>query len=242
MGNNVCGVSFYNGCRRIIQNYKIEVWSMSKRLKEKIEQLEEKHRLLADNLIDAIWLLDVETQKFDYITPAIERISGYTADEYMNSTMQEMLTPESFQNATAVLADEIPRFEQGVIVNRTLEVESIHKTGNIYWAEIRARFLKEAGKPLKIIGTTREITEQKKAAQQQSELIQKLGEALAEKEKLLQEVKMLEGLLPICSGCKRIRDENDKWWPLDAYVKAHTEAELTHTICADCREVFYGDL
>jgi PAS domain-containing protein len=50
---------------------------MSKRLKDKIEQLEEKHRVIADNLIDAIWTLDVETQKFDYITPSIERISGY---------------------------------------------------------------------------------------------------------------------------------------------------------------------
>ena len=66
--------------------------------------------------------------------------------------------------------------------------------------------------------------------------------ALAEKESLLKEVKLLKGLLPICSGCKRIRDENGRWWPLDAYVKARTEAELTHTICADCQDVFYSDL
>jgi hypothetical protein len=50
------------------------------------------------------------------------------------------------------------------------------------------------------------------------------------------------GLLPICSGCKRIRDESGKWWPLDAYVKARTEAEFTHTICSDCKDVFYPDL
>ena len=220
----------------------IEVYSMSKRLKEKIERLEEKHRVIADNLIDAIWTLDVETLKFDYITPSIERISGYTADEYMNFTIQERLTPESFQKVATILAEEIPRFEQGVKAIKTLEVELIHKTGDIYWAEIRARFIKEAGKPLKIIGATREITEQKKAEQQQNELIQKLGKALAEKERLLKEVKVLKGLLPICSGCKRIRDENGKWWPLDAYVKARTEAELTHTICADCQDVFYGDI
>ena len=215
---------------------------MSKKLKNKIEELEEKHRVIADNLIDAIWTLDVETLKFEYITPSIERISGYTADEYMNFTIQERLTPESFQKVATILAEEIPRFEQGVKAIKTLEVELIHKTGDIYWAEIRARFIKEAGKPLKIIGATREITEQKKAEQQQNELIQNLGEALAEKERLLKEVKTLRGLLPICSGCKRIRDERGKWWPLDAYVKARTEAELTHTICSDCKDVFYSDL
>ncbi len=215
---------------------------MSKRLIKKIEHLEEKHRVIADNLIDAIWLLDVETLKCDFVTPTIESISGYTADEYMNFTIQEILTPESFQKVAAIIAEEIPRFKQGMSVNRTADVELIHKTGNIYWAEMRARFVQEAGKPLKIIGVTRDITEQKKAEQQQNELIRKLGEALAEKKRLLKEVKVLEGLLPICSGCKRIRDENGKWWPLDAYIKARTEAELTHTICADCKDVFYSDL
>ena len=215
---------------------------MSKSLKGKIKQLEKKHRIIADNLIDAIWSLDVETLKFDYITPSIERISGYTADEYMNFTLQERLTPESFQKVTAILTEEIPRFEQGVKTIRTLELEFLHKSGSTYWAEIRAKFIKEAGKSLKIIGVTREISDWKKAEQQQNKLIKRLGEALAEKKRLLKEVKTLRGLLPICSGCKRIRDERDKWWPLDAYVKAHTETDFTHTICPDCKDVFYSDL
>jgi PAS domain S-box-containing protein len=215
---------------------------MSKKLKEKIEELEKKHRIVAENLIDAIWVLDVETLKFDYITRSIEKTSGYTADEYMNFTIQERLTPGSLQKVETILAQEIPKFEQGVKTIRTLEVELIHKNGNIYWAEIRVKFIKESGKPLKIIGVTREITERKKVEQQQNELIKKLGEALAEKERLLKEVKTLRGLLPICSGCKRIRDEHDRWWPLDAYVRARTEAELTHTICPDCTDVFYSDL
>ncbi len=215
---------------------------MSKKLKEKIEELEKKHRIVAENLIDAIWVLDVETLKFYYITRSIEKTSGYTADEYMNFTIVDRLTPESFQKVETILAQEIPKFEQGVKTIRTLEVELIHKNGNIYWAEIRVKFIKESGKPLKIIGVTREITERKKVEQQQNELIKKLGEALAEKERLLKEVKTLRGLLPICSGCKRIRDEHDRWWPLDAYVRARTEAELTHTICPDCTDVFYSDL
>lgn len=215
---------------------------MTKSLKNKIDKLEEKHRLIADNLLDAIWVLDVATLRFEYITPSIEKISGYTADEFMNFTIADRLTPESFQKVKAILTEEIPRVEQGIKGIRTLEVELIHKNGNIYWSEIKAKFIKESGKPLKIIGVTQEITERKRIEKQQNELIQKLGEALSEKERLLQEVKVLRGLLPICSGCKRIRDEHNRWWPLDAYVRARTEAEITHTICPDCEEVFYGDL
>jgi PAS domain S-box-containing protein len=215
---------------------------VSKKLKEKIEELEVKHRVVADNLLDAIWVIDVATLKFEYITPSIKKISGYAADEFKNFTIMDRLTPESYRKVEATLTEEIPRFEQGVKAIRKMEVELIHKDGSIYWAEIRTKFVKEFDKPLKIIGVTREITERKKTEQHQNELIQKLGEALAEKERLLKENKVLHGLLPICSGCKRIRDEHDRWWPLDAYVKSRTDTEITHTICPDCTKVFYDDL
>lgn len=215
---------------------------MSKKLKEKIEKLEKKHRVVADNLLDAIWVINVETLTYDFITPSIEKISGYTPDEFKKFSLIDRLAPESFQKVEAILAKEIPKFEQGVKAIRTLEVELFHKNGHTFWAEIRAKFIKESGQPLKIIGVTREITQRKKVEQQQNELIRKLGEALAEKERLLKEVKVLRGLLPICSGCKRIRDEYDRWWPLDAYVRRHTDADITHTICPDCTHVLYDDL
>lgn len=165
-----------------------------------------------------------------------------TVEEYLNYPVEDRLTPESFKKVTAMIREEIPKFEKGIKRVPTVEVELIHKTGTLYWAEIRARLIKEAGKYLKIIGVTRKITDKKKSEQQQDALIEKLEEALAEKESLLREVKTLRKLLPICSGCKRIRDENGKWWPLDAYVSKATEAELTHTICSDYKDVFYPEL
>jgi PAS domain S-box-containing protein len=222
---------------------------MSKKLKEQIEDLEKQNRVIADNLIDAIWTLDVKTLTFDYITPSIEKISGYTADEYIECPIQDRLTPDSFQKVAAIIAEEIPKFEKGIKTVRTTEVELIHKTGNIYWVEIRARLINETGKLLKIIGVTRDITDRKKVEQKQNELIEKLGKTLREKEKLLKEKekllrenKILKELLPICSGCKRIRDENGKWWPFDAYVAKMAGTEITHTICSDCKAVFYPEL
>jgi hypothetical protein len=49
-------------------------------------------------------------------------------------------------------------------------------------------------------------------------------------------VKVLSGLLPICSYCKRIRDDNDYWQQLESYVSVHTDAQFSHGICPTCYE------
>ena len=54
------------------------------------------------------------------------------------------------------------------------------------------------------------------------------------------EVKVLEGILPICSSCKRIRDDGGKWEPVESYVRDHTDAEFTHGICPDCAARDWG--
>ncbi len=208
---------------------------------EKVKRLEKNHRLLSENSIDAIWTADVETLKFEYMTASIKKISGYGSNEYINLPLKERMAPESFKKITSLLAEEIPNFKKGIKAIRALEVEIIHKTGVLYWAEIKAKLFKEPGDPLKIIGVTRDITKRKKAEQEKNSLIEKLGKALAEKEILLEENKKLQGLLPICSGCKRIRDADGKWWPLDVYIEKKTDVELTHTICLDCKDAFYGD-
>ena len=174
--------------------------------------------------------------------PVSERISGYTAEEVMGLTIKDRLTPESFQIVRAVLEEEKRKFDQGIRSSRVLEVESINKNGERCWLEIKARFVKEAGSPLKIVGVTRLINERKIAEQKREDLIRKLADALAEKETLLKELKILRSLLPICSGCRRIRDENGKWWPLEFYIERQTRSRITHTICPDCQGVLYPDL
>ena len=118
----------------------------------------------------------------------------------------------------------------------------IHKMGHTYWIEITAKLFKDEKGRLKLAGVSKDIKNRKQAENEREALIQKLGKALAEKEALLKENKILRDLLPICAGCKRIRDEQGNWWPLDAYVTAHTNAEFTHTVCDDCRKVYYADL
>jgi hypothetical protein len=64
---------------------------------------------------------------------------------------------------------------------------------------------------------------------------------LLEREKALQEVRILRGLLPICASCKKIRDDNGYWTQIEGYIKDHSEAEFTHGICPDCAKKLYPD-
>ncbi len=214
---------------------------MTDKLIGQFRELEQRHRLVEDNLVDAIWVVDLQTLKYEYITPSIEKISGYTPGELINSSARENLTPASLGKVEEMIAKEVEAFKRGEKSVRTTELEMIHKGGYRYWIEIRAKIIRDKDNPLKVIGISREITERKLAEQKQEKLIRKLNRVIEEKEKLLREVNTLRGLLPICSGCKRIRDEEGKWWPLDMYVTKKTDSKITHTICTDCVDVFYGD-
>ena len=63
-----------------------------------------------------------------------------------------------------------------------------------------------------------------------------------ELELALSNVKTLRGLIPICAGCKKIRDDKGYWEQLDAYVKSGCGADFTHSICPDCRAKLYPGL
>ena len=56
----------------------------------------------------------------------------------------------------------------------------------------------------------------------------------------LERVKTLNGLLPICASCKKIRDDKGYWNQIESYLKKHSEAEFSHSMCPECSDKFYG--
>jgi len=60
--------------------------------------------------------------------------------------------------------------------------------------------------------------------------------------KALAEVKILSGLLPICSACKKIRDDKGYWNQIEVYIQAHSDADFSHSICPGCAKELYPDL
>jgi PAS domain S-box-containing protein len=92
----------------------------------------------------------------------------------------------------------------------------------------------EKGIPTKITGIIQDITERKQAEAKREALIEKL-------QKALEEVKTLRGILPICSYCKKIRNDQGYWKQIETYIHEHSEAQFSHGICKDCAKEHYPD-
>ncbi len=84
------------------------------------------------------------------------------------------------------------------------------------------------------LALTNEIAERKKVEEEKSGLIVDL-------QKALDQVKKLSGFLPICSSCKKIRDDQGYWHQVEKYVRDHSEAEFSHSICPDCIKKLYPE-
>ena len=78
------------------------------------------------------------------------------------------------------------------------------------------------------------VTERKQMEKEQQRLIVELQDAL-------DRVKTLNGLLPICTHCKKIRDDKGYWNQLEEYIQKHSEAQFSHGLCPDCFKKYFRD-
>jgi hypothetical protein len=66
--------------------------------------------------------------------------------------------------------------------------------------------------------------------------------AAREREIALNETKILRGMIPICSACKKIRDSEGAWTQMELYIRNHSEADFSHGICPECAKRLYPEL
>ena len=90
------------------------------------------------------------------------------------------------------------------------------------------------GQALGLVISGLDITVRITYAKEREKLIESLQEALAQ-------VKTLSGLLPICSHCKKIRDDSGYWRQIEQYVEKHSQAEFSHSMCPQCAHQLYPD-
>ena len=79
-------------------------------------------------------------------------------------------------------------------------------------------------------------------AMRRHETEQQLAEARATAEAALARKGRLEGILPFCSYCRKIRDRDDRWWTTEVYFLSHTDVKFSHGICPECHDREFGDL
>ena len=192
-----------------------------------LEESERVYRSLVENTSDLLYRTDLQG-KIVFISPSVLEMSGYTNEEAigMNMAQEVYLYPEEREKFLRALR------KNGKITK--FEAQLKRKDGSKWWASTTAHFFKDrAGNIAGVEGITRDITELKLAREAQAKLILELKAAL-------EKVHTLSGLLPICSSCKKIRDDKGYWNQIEAYIHKHAEVEFSHGLCPDCAEKLYG--
>ncbi|MDB6064648.1 MAG: putative sensor protein [Pedosphaera sp.] len=159
-----------------------------------------------------------------------ERVYGYTADEVRGRSISILIPhyrPEEFPQ----LYDKI---KKGGRTER-YETVRIRKDGTTIDVSLTLSPIKDStGKVIGVSAIERDITARKREDAERLKLIEELTDALAK-------IKTLRGLLPICSSCKKIRDDRGYWQKVESYIMDHTNAEFTHGICPDCLRRLYPE-
>jgi len=138
---------------------------------QRIRESEKLYRLITDNMADTVWVMDMNL-RFTYVSPSVTRMYGTTVEEVMGLTIDRSLTPESIQKALAVLTEELALEASGAAGpdrTRVMELEEYRKDGSTIWVESSLSFLRdEDQKPIGIIGTSRDVTERRRAEEERA--------------------------------------------------------------------------
>ncbi len=143
-----------------------------KKAENALRDSEERYRFISENTADVIWLLDIESQKFDYVSPSVFYLRGYTAEEVISQSMVEVMTPESYQIIMKDLPIKLEAFIAGEDLSRisSYKVDQIHKDGSIIPTEVVTTLLTDSeGKPEKFLGVSRDISERMEKERQLKE-------------------------------------------------------------------------
>jgi PAS domain S-box-containing protein len=139
------------------------------RKNHELKESEKRYRLLAENVADVIWTLDIRNLKYTYISPSVTSLRGYSVEEVMAQTLDEILTPASLELARKILEEEMAvesNEHKDLFRTRTLELENKCKDGSTVWTEAKMTFLREPdGRPVEILGVSRDITKRKQVEQ-----------------------------------------------------------------------------
>jgi PAS domain S-box-containing protein len=179
--------------------------------------LEMEHRFFAES-IDLLCFLDFNGY-FKRLNPAWERTLGFTRQELMSKPFIEFVHPDDRertlnQNAAVRTGGQARSFE-----NRYL-----CKDGSFKWLRWNA----SPGSAERVIySVARDVTDVKKTEAEREKLVTELQTALSE-------VRTLREILPICSYCRKVRDDENYWHTVESYVAKHTSSRFSHSICPEC--------
>ena len=130
---------------------------------------ESKYRLLAENIGDVIFILDMDL-KYKYVSPSVKELRGFEVEEALKQELKDVLTPESYIVAHKLLAKLLPPKNKeldSLVPHEFIQLEMNRKDGTTVWTEVRVSIITDKNNmPIGLQGVTRDISERKAALDQ----------------------------------------------------------------------------
>jgi PAS domain S-box-containing protein len=162
-----------------------------------------------------------------YASDGAVKIYGFTGSGVPLSDVQRCVLAEDRPRLDAALRDLVEHGAPYDVVFRIRRASD----GAIVAVHSRAEF---SPSERKVFGVVQDVTERERIVAEREKLILDLQSAV-------EHIRTLRGIVPICSSCKKVRDDKGFWEQVDAYVTRHTEARFSHGICPDCMKRLYAD-
>ncbi|OPL15560.1 MAG: hypothetical protein AVO39_07630 [delta proteobacterium MLS_D] len=145
---------------------------------EELRRSEMHYRMVVENANDIVWIFDLDSMAYTFVSPSVERLLGFTVKEATTKTMKDSFPPESRKDVTAAFAKLVRGECEDDRV--TVEAEHFHKNGGTKWLEISARVIKDdTGAVVGFSGTSRDITDRKRVEMEREQTLRQLSRSQA---------------------------------------------------------------
>jgi len=155
--------------------------TLRKKMEESLKASEEKYRIIAENVNDIIWGIDMDLRVV-YISASLEHILGYKPEELIGKSLEEILPPGEYKKMKKILEEELTREEEkgtDKLRSRTFEIKYIHKSGHSVLLEVKANFIRnQDGVPTGILEVARDVTQRKEM--EETQRLFQLGKLVAD--------------------------------------------------------------
>ncbi len=173
-----------------------------------------------------------KNRTFFMVNERMAEMLGMSKDELIGKSNTDITHPQDIEFSK----ERLKSLFQGKIDSYRFEKRYICKDGNDIWVDLTVSNIRDYNGDTKAsIGMIADITERKYAEEALLQERNKLQKALSE-------IKTLRGILPICSHCKKIRNDEGYWDQIESYIRDHSDAEFSHSICQECAKKYYPDM
>lgn len=153
-----------------------------------LAQSEQKYKLLAENISDVIWVFNVNQNKYTYISPSIEQLTGFTSEQALKQTIEEYLEFESAKRVKGKLEIAVNIFSLNADSSKLFynEIQQICTDNNYIWVETISQLQQNARGKIEVLGVSRNIENRKKTEKKLKKYTEELNEFNKDKDKFFQ--------------------------------------------------------